>query len=96
MITNNGTWNPAGDTWYHIATDRSGSSLRGYVDGVVIYTSDISTDVFHDSTALAFIGGEAETAANTLVGWIDNVRITKGVARYAGAFTPPSVAYPTS
>ncbi len=95
LITNSGAFNPAGNTWYHIATDRSGSTLRGYVDGVVKYTADISTDVFHDSTALAFIGGEAETAANTLIGWMDNVRITKGVARYAGAFNPPTEAYPT-
>jgi hypothetical protein len=37
---------------------------------------------------------DLSTGTNTFFGQLDDLRITKGVARYAGAFTPPTAAFP--
>lgn len=84
---------PAGiqaETWHHIACVRIGNVLRFYVDG-----SQIGSDI--DVTGLSFpigdlyIGshniGATEVAFN---GYIDDLRIVKGVAVYTGNFTPPT------
>lgn len=82
------TWSPALSTWYHIAADWDGTTYRLYVDGVVIGSATTGIALF-DSTGLLAI-------ASGFIGWVDDVRITKGVARYAGAFTPPTSAFPNS
>jgi hypothetical protein len=50
---------------------------------------------FFDSTRTLSIGNDGNLTRG-FIGQIDEVRITKGVARYAGAFTPPTAAFPNS
>jgi hypothetical protein len=83
-----GSWAASEDVWYHIAADWDGTTYRNYVDGVVMGTATTGITLF-DSTGLLAIGSQ-------FIGWADDVRITKGVARYAGAFTPPTAAFPNS
>ena len=76
-------WSPTVGTWYHIAVDRdANSTLRLYVDGNVIINTALSS-AFHDSNADFYFG-------NQFHGWIDELRVTKGVARYAGPFANPN------
>lgn len=82
------------NSWIHVAVDRDPSStVRIYVDGVVAGTASI-TAAF-DASAGNFVIGNQAALNSSLQGYIDAVRVTKGVARYAGAFTPPSSTYPT-
>lgn len=84
------------NTWYHIAVVNDGASVKLYQNGVQqgstvdAYTAGDGTwDEMH-------FGGASFTAAGTgLAGYIDEVRITDGVARYLGNFTPPTSAFPT-
>jgi YD repeat-containing protein len=72
-------WAPTPGAWHHIAVDRdSGNNLRIYADGKVLLNT-VVTAAFHDSTADLQIGRVHN-------GWIDDVRITKGEARYGGAW----------
>lgn len=81
-------------TWYHVATDRSGTTQRVYLDGVML-GSGTNSSTLHNSTFGLTIG---KVNLSNLNGWIDELRITKGVARYAsdGGFTVPSAAFPRS
>lgn len=89
-------WTPTLNTWYHVAVDRDASNvIRVYVDGV-IKGSVTDGSTFVDNTAALWIGNDSRGASRNLPGYIDEVRVTKGVARYAGAFTPPSAAFPDS
>jgi hypothetical protein len=90
-----GAWTPTTNTWYHIAVDRDASNvIRVYVDGVVKASATVSS-TFFDSNAALDVGND-ERLYNPFDGWFDEVRITKGVARYGGAFTPPTAAFPNA
>jgi hypothetical protein len=76
--------------WNHVVAERSGSTLRLYCNGVVVASASIAVTIFSGTQSL-YIG--AYSSASGLVNWygqIDEVRISKSVARYNGAFTPPT------
>ena len=84
------------DTWYHIAADRDATGkVRMYLDGV-FKGGAINGQTFQASTNALRIGTVQDFPTYDLGGWIDEARITKGVARYASdsGFTVSTAAYP--
>ena len=80
--------------WYHVAFVRSGSVFSIYRDGQLLATATSTASVFTTTEALS-VGGAADGNNNIMmIGYIDDFRITKGVARYLSNFTPPQVALP--
>jgi hypothetical protein len=87
---NNGSWN-------HIAVTRSGNSVRMFVNGTQVgstYTTSFSYGINGTNIYGVNIGYLFTTEGNALNGYIDDLRITKGYARYTGTFTPPTSALP--
>ena len=82
-------------TWKHIAAVRNGSTITGYVDGVSCLTIDVTGFTLRDSTTAVSIGRILLSPAYYANGYIDDLRITKGLARYTEDFTPPVRALPT-
>lgn len=84
------------DTWYWIVIDRdTNDDLRVYVDGVMVAKENIGTFSFFDaSTTLTF--GARSNPDGFFDGWIKEVRITKGVARYGsdGGMPVPTEPFP--
>jgi len=80
--------------WYAIAIDRDGTGLlRFYVNGVVQGTASIPA--MFTATATMMIANEADSPTQGFSGnFLDEIRITKGVARYAGNYTPATAAFP--
>jgi hypothetical protein len=76
-------------TWTHFAICRSGSSFKIYLNGVEDASTTSSAAI---SLAINQIG--ALSGSNTYNGFIDDLRITKGVARYTSNFTAPTKAFP--
>lgn len=89
------TWAPTLNTWYHIAVCRSGSSFYFFVDGVKQGNTVTSTATFSTTATGMAIGAFAD-GTNPYQGYIDDLRITNGVARYTANFTPPSAPFPTN
>jgi hypothetical protein len=80
--------------WYHLAVSRSGTSLRLFVNGVQQgSTATVSTDI--TSTYGVSVGATNGTPQYQLNGYIQDLRVTKGYARYTSNFTPPTAAFPT-
>jgi len=79
--------------WYHIAAVRNGSTFTIYVDGTS-RSSTTNSSALYNATNNFTIGAESNTQAQYLNGYIDDLRITKGVARYTANFTPPTAAFP--
>jgi len=74
-------------TWYHLAFVRVGSTITVYVNGISAGTDTQAGTLGNDGT-LNFLSGSSFTA------YIDDLRITKGVARYTSNFTPPTAPFP--
>jgi YD repeat-containing protein len=83
--------NLANGQWYHLAFVRKGGSLLAFVNGTMytVATGLGTTALCTDTTDGRVIGGQAGTD-RALNGYIDEFRITKGVARYTANFTPPA------
>lgn len=85
------------DTWYHVAIDYDGSKYRTYVNGVMDGSFSTPRTLFDAPTQLS-IGSNSNGGAFYYGGYIDEVRLTKGVARYAsdGGLTVPTSRFPRS
>ncbi len=89
-------WTPSTATWYHVAFSRSGTSLKAFVDGVQIGATQTSSDNIDSSTYGLSIGATNVTPGSYLDGWLDEIRISKGIARWTANFTSPTAAYTAS
>ena len=74
-------------TWHHIAIVRSGSTLTWYVDGTARGTTSYSNSL--GSVRDLHIGKQSGVN-RYFKGYIQDIRITKGLARYTSNFTPPT------
>lgn len=81
------------DTWYHIAASKASGTTRFFVDGV---QQDPNFTDSNDYAQTKFRFGANLNGDNALNGYIDDVRITKGVGRYTANFTPPATPFPNS
>lgn len=93
-----GTVDTVKDSWHHIALVRSGANLYSYVNGTLIHHSaSLSGVALMNSPGKMCIGSYADdgNTNSNFAGWIDQVRITKGVARYTGAtISIPTAPFP--
>jgi hypothetical protein len=83
--------------WHHVAVTRSGSSIRAFVDGVQVgSTVNNSDDMSPGATTDLWIGQlNASPYLFSLNGRLDDLRVTKGTARWVANFTPPAAALGT-
>ena len=79
--------------WYHVALVRYGSSFKGYIDGVGTAVATSASALFDSANALTLGQNISGFGASKFDGWIDDFRITKGVARYTANFTPPTETF---
>jgi hypothetical protein len=80
--------------WQHVAAVRSGNSLLLFQDGVLTASADATGASFNSAGAGAVIGRlRTDQDAAYFAGHIDELRISKGIARWTTAFTPPTRAY---
>jgi len=87
----NGSFTFSTNTWYHFAVTRSSGTLTIWINGTSAGSNTTTTN-FTDSYLL--IGSSAAGNIGPYFGYIDDLRITKGVARYTSNFTVPSSAFP--
>ena len=88
------------DTWYHVAVTRSGNTWRLFLNGTAEDTITNSTSIVDggaDGLVVgALAGGISGGPYNYMDGYIDDVRVTVGHARYTSNFTAPTSAHLTS
>lgn len=82
------------NTWYHIAVTRSSNTWTLWKNGVSQGSMTDAAACNTSTTMPLCIGGYGGGAY--LNGYIDDIRITKGLARYTSNFTPPTTAFPNN
>ena len=95
FITNHTNDGPAVavGSWVHLAHVRAGGLETSYVGGVgYVYGYESLLRSYNRI-------GSVDDSGNTfwkLKGWLSNLRVTAGVARYTANFTPPTAPFPNA
>ena len=84
------------NTWYHFEFARSGNTWYFFQDGVLQGTAQTNSGDMPNVASVLYIGSHPGDDSNPLNGWIDELRISKGIARHTANFTPPTAAYSAS
>jgi hypothetical protein len=83
-------------TWTHVAWVRSSGTLVIYVNGVSGGSVSNSTNISDTGLTIGTPNDWRDTSASYHYnGYIDDLRVTNGYARYTSNFTPPTSAFPT-
>jgi len=90
-----GTFKLTADVWQHVAVTRTQSTgtTKIYVGGVEKASGTGS--YWNNATGVLNIGGEPDSTDNSYIGYIDEIRVSKGIVRWTSGFTPPTSAYTT-
>jgi hypothetical protein len=89
-VRNSGGTISAG-VWTHIAVTRASTNLRFFINGVQTPTGFLIGTNYGNNVAVRI--GSSFYGEN-FNGYIDDLRVTVGVARYTATFTPPTAAFP--
>lgn len=86
------TWNA--NQWYHVQVCKSGSTMYFFKDGILL-TTTIATGWGTTSNLSALMQIGASNGATQFNGYMDELRISNGIARNITSFTPPVSEYTT-
>jgi len=79
---------PAGQ-WIYYTLVREGTAVSVYLNGIRVYQGTLSGDIYDSGSSPLNIGGRGD-GVNGHYGYIQGLRISKGIARYTGdRFFPP-------
>jgi hypothetical protein len=81
------------NTWQHIAVCRVSGTTRLFLNGVLEATTTSSINLSANSQLNIGNQGSFSPTSYNYIGYMQDIRITKNVGRYAGNFTPPTAAF---
>jgi hypothetical protein len=84
-------------TWYHIAVCRASGSTKMFINGTQTGSTYTDSNNYGTSAPLGigtYWSAGSPVTVSTLNGYIDDLRVTKGYARYTSNFTAPTIAFP--
>jgi len=79
--------------WHHVAFVRTGNLLKLFIDGVQEGGNVAITGTVNDSANQFAIGQLGELVNLNWNGWIDEFRLSVGIARWTANFIPAGTAY---
>jgi len=91
-------WIPDLDKYYHVAVNRDTAVLQVFVNGVQLGVDIADANTYFNGSAnfgLCSEWGSGNTlvTASTMQGFVDEFRLTVGLARYSVDFTPTAVPF---
>ena len=91
---NSGSTSVPKNTWAYVSAVRDGTSMRIYLDGVlvgsIVIPAAVSVGVYSSVLYIGKLLTSDSSSTYSSYGYIADLRITKGIARYTSNFTPPT------
>jgi hypothetical protein len=87
---------PSTGQWYDLATSRVGTNLYFMVNGVQQGTTQTMNVTVHNTADVATIFASPAFTGYSYNGYLDEIRVTKGVGRYNGTTYTPTFPFPDS
>jgi hypothetical protein len=85
-----GTTNIVVGSWYHVAVSRASGTTRLFVNGVQEGSNYTDSNNYLNGASRPILGASGvDPTTLEISGWLDDVRVTDGFARYTAAFTAP-------
>jgi hypothetical protein len=79
-------------TWTHVALVREDTNVRVYAGGVQRLSVTIPANVIVGTVGKILIGAASHNFSESMTAgsYLDDIRLTRGLALYTGTFTPPA------
>ena len=90
-LTSGGT-NPSTGAWSHVALVRTSGTMKYFVNGTQQWSTAISVIMGNNTDVNTFGIRTGNTGQCAFNGYMDDIRVTKGYARYTTTFTAPTSA----
>jgi len=91
MVDTSTTFPFVQNQWGHVAFVRCGNNFYLFIDGNIVSQATSAGTIFNSSRPLTI--GTFANLTNYMTGHLDELRISKGVARWTSNFTPPTAPY---
>lgn len=102
LFVNNGSFNGISSTasvpvgaWTHVAGTKQGNTLRVFIDGSLEGSLTMEANGVNGAASVR-VGTDLLDTTRDFNGNMDELRLTRNVARYTASFTPPTAAFPNS
>jgi hypothetical protein len=84
------------NAWHHVALTRSSTSTRLFVDGVQVGSTYTDSQNYLIGLNRPIMGADGNSPSASLNGYMQDIRITSGIARYTANFTAPTTPFSTN
>lgn len=81
------------NTWYHFAMERVGLDIRAFQGGTQLGTSQVFSPAMLNFTGTVYVGILSDGSSSPYNGWMDELRVTKGLGRYGTGYSVPQSEY---
>lgn len=78
------------NTWYHVAATRLNNTFKIFINGTEEGSQTVADFVISSNSNNMVIGAGSAAGGQEFIGYIDDLRIIRGVSLYNYNFTPPS------
>ena len=82
------------NTWVHFAFVMEGTIMSLYANGVIVGTLTKTITMNNGSYPLIVGANNGGPSTSFFNGYIDEIRISKGIARYTASFAVPTATLP--
>jgi hypothetical protein len=87
-------WTPSLNQWHHIAVVRQSGTLKLFINGILITSwTGKGYDIKNLTQGVKIGDSFATPVYSSMDGYLDGIRVSKGIARYTQNFTPQTLRY---